>query len=763
MSYFKFDPSVIFQLGESLITDEFQALEELIKNSYDADATLCEIEIGLDDNPPPPSAFPNAKGYLLVRDNGSGMNVSDIETKWLTISFSEKREMKGDEKTTKKRRTPLGDKGLGRLGVQRLGENVDLWSRKENGENGATQYSWRDFRKTEETVEKIKIDVTELPVGAARHLHKKGTQIIISDLKIRRENLRSWALAIQSKVSEIISPFEEINEFDITITVNGKSQPLIKVDEQAREAAQVKYTIEFDGRKLAIRAQMKASFMKPYRAGDEALDAYSSLIEEDRARKFVSWLSQNEPVARDHNVKHISKGHWPIEFSLDLDLDDVPGVQKLRAQAHNPGTFRGEVYYYQIADAREAFKAAFGAGAEFNKAFKELSGVKIYRDGFQIRMPADWLGLGEAATFGESFYGLRPANTLGYVQLSAKENAQLEEVTDREGFKATPPYESFIAMMSAFVKFTSVIQESARRGYLEYRDQNVNKTEDVPAKASVKEIARAIERNVTDASSRVGDKTALESMRKNAAHLAHQAERIEERQADIIHLASLGITAEALTHEMLNILDRILDDITALEKEMKRENTKSLAVDRFTTNLRTNLQTMRKQVSYLSPALKYVREQRQTFQLDEMVNEFAEFWRYRVKDTNIELKVSTRRAPKIRMNKGRLQQVLDNILLNSQYWVTKHLEDGKIQSGVISVHVNGSTISIEDNGPGVHKSVENSLFEPFVSRKEKGRGLGLYVVRELLEANDCAISLHPRQADSKLGRFEIDLEAVAVE
>src|ERR1700749_922425 len=93
--------SVVFQLGEDLITDVVQALIELVKNSYDADATYARIVIATDhNNDVPESIFPDAKGSIVVEDNGTGMTSEAIRRGWLTISNSIKREMKKSNQKT---------------------------------------------------------------------------------------------------------------------------------------------------------------------------------------------------------------------------------------------------------------------------------------------------------------------------------------------------------------------------------------------------------------------------------------------------------------------------------------------------------------------------------------------------------------------------------------------------------------------------------------------------------------------------------------
>ena len=97
-------PRVVFQLGESLVTDPVQALLELVKNSYDADATLVSIEVDTH------AEDAGLQGRIAVGDNGIGMSEQTIRDGWLTISVSPKAAMKESGQTTSRHhRVPLGD------------------------------------------------------------------------------------------------------------------------------------------------------------------------------------------------------------------------------------------------------------------------------------------------------------------------------------------------------------------------------------------------------------------------------------------------------------------------------------------------------------------------------------------------------------------------------------------------------------------------------------------------------------------------------
>ena len=149
---FDINPHVIRQLGEELVPDEMTALMELIKNAYDADASYVKIDINTEGiYTEEQLTYPTHKGYIVVEDSGIGMNDEAIEKSWLTISYSNKRAgADGIKKKTKKDRTPLGDKGLGRLSTQRLADNCEIFTTPEGGSNRYhVAFDWREFDKVQ--------------------------------------------------------------------------------------------------------------------------------------------------------------------------------------------------------------------------------------------------------------------------------------------------------------------------------------------------------------------------------------------------------------------------------------------------------------------------------------------------------------------------------------------------------------------------------------------------------------------------------------
>ena len=97
---------------------------------------------------------------------------------------------------------------------------------------------------------------------------------------------------------------------------------------------------------------------------------------------------------------------------------------------------------------------------------------------------------------------------------------------------------------------------------------------------------------------------------------------------------------------------------------------------------------------------------------------------------------------------------------NSIYWLHSRKDDKRIV-----ITIDKPWVYFEDNGPGIDQSVENTLFSPFVTCKPEGqgRGLGLFIIQQLLDDSNCDIVLDKkRNTDGRRFRFSINFYGLIV-
>lgn len=187
--HFRFSPNILVRLGEELNQGTDQSILELIKNSYDADATKCIVEL-VDTGVP--------GGKIIVTDDGKGMSSSSIRDSWLVLGKSNK----NSHQITDLGRTPSGSKGLGRLAALRMGRTVNLESTVGNG--GTTSIlnvDWDAFDRAD-TVEEVSLEIKEEKAGKTT-----GTRTELTSIRsaIRSDDLKKLARIVLM----LTDPFED--------------------------------------------------------------------------------------------------------------------------------------------------------------------------------------------------------------------------------------------------------------------------------------------------------------------------------------------------------------------------------------------------------------------------------------------------------------------------------------------------------------------------------------------------------------------------
>ena len=118
---------LITMLGDQLIKNEIIALVELIKNSYDADASW--VKVSFVDFNEDFSINPSSK--IVIEDDGCGMDEKILEKHWLNPATPDKLKRKSEKTLTDKGRIMQGEKGIGRFAIFKLGKDIKIISRRQ--------------------------------------------------------------------------------------------------------------------------------------------------------------------------------------------------------------------------------------------------------------------------------------------------------------------------------------------------------------------------------------------------------------------------------------------------------------------------------------------------------------------------------------------------------------------------------------------------------------------------------------------------------
>jgi nitrogen-specific signal transduction histidine kinase len=806
---------VVVQLGEELVTDMEQALLELAKNAYDADSASCEIivepewQAGVSD---PAAKLLNEldadveekspPGRVRIRDKGTGISKADVANGWLKISASVKRAMHGHiKKTTDKGRTPVGDKGLGRLATMKIGSILRMKTAMEGEDRWRTvTFSWRDFTP-DLMLEQVPVYTGEDTDEPVDH---PGTIIEILGLHDKSKWRDPFFVErrLVPNLTALVSPFQTSDDFTITVNTGTAEHTLEHLDETVLNLAAAKFEFEWDGTKLIQQAFIAPSLFRGERS-EEAGKAYQELFQPEVKAELIQWLAKDKKLMERGLSIEVGKP-WMFRFEDELQGAPLPQDRHFPG-AVNPGPFKGTLHYFLFhQDVKQKLVSA-GVSAERLQA---MSQVAIFRDGFRVRAERDWLRLHEAVTSGSSYYALRPSNVVGYFTVSNAENPQLVEKSDREGFVDTAAHRGFMTLGLRARDYANALLEATRVSVRNFQNKRNSGHADAPqtrkqlvasldstqsrANSALRKMqdelasARAVLLNASamPQSPTQQDAMAMKDQLERASVALQDASKQLEQQSTVSRLiasigdedadfslrlldaAAVGLAARTLSHELNNYIRQLRSGLSLIAQENRKLRNPNLTA--AVRQLGSVTREFAKTISTIDPLLPGSRALKENINVGNFLREFVDARspaaeRYGV---SIHFKpLENARALEIRFSRTRLLQVVENLFQNSLYWL-KHGPLPEKSRLEIIVEVTGHGFLWSDSGPGIRSSLESSVFDAYVSDKPKAEssGLGLHVVTTFLELERSSIRLTPKK--NSLGRryqFEVDLSGATLQ
>ena len=438
---FKPRASLLLQLGDRLIKNENIAIIELIKNAYDADATVVNIRL-LDINSP--------MGKIIIEDNGMGMTANIVKNIWLEPGNDHKKDDVRNERLSKKGRLPIGEKGIGRFGVHKLGNKIKLITKSTNCKEVCVTIDWNDFENVK-YLEDVKISVSER--DQEYFIQNEGTYIEITDLK-KIWNEKEF-LELKRAIEHFNSPFSTKNDFSVKLYTNldGWDKKALSFDE-IKEMALYHY-------KSTIDTEGNESFVY----------------------KFIPFVNMEV------------KGRTERNAYLMTDKDG----NSIRKTKQGIGVIDFELYCFD-RDNKIISKYLTADKKQFTQYLNANGGIYVFRDGTRIydygEPENDWLGL-DHARFNQPSFKISNNIVIGAVNLRRAESTMLIEKSNREGFIENSAYKEFKnIILSAIDNFLSF--RNADKDYL----RNDKKGKKEPVIDDIKQLKIKIDLSTIDVESK---------------------------------------------------------------------------------------------------------------------------------------------------------------------------------------------------------------------------------------------------------------------
>lgn len=719
-------------IGKELITDEFVAVFELVKNSFDADAKTVKIVFK--------NQYDKEKAQIIIWDDGKGMSIDDLKNKWLFVGYSAKKDGTEDNdyrNKLKSKRVFAGAKGVGRFSCDRLGANLLLITKKENCNYEQLEIDWTDFEEDSKE-EFMNIHVSHETI--AKPIvpdFSNGTCLVISQLRDVWDRKR--VLGLKTSLAKLINPNQEVDQDDFSIEIIAKDE-LSKDNLIVNETAKVNGLVRnFVFEKLGL----KTTYIKC------TIDEFGYFITttlSDRGRDIYS--------IKERNI-------YPKLSNINIVLFQLNRVAK-----------------YNFTKLMQIEPVKYGS------VFMYKNGFRIYPFGEE---GDDSLGIDRRKQQGYNrFLGTR--DLIGRIEISGN-NVELQETTSRDGgFIKNETYKELLNMFyeKALRRLERYVvdvikwgddQENKETGEIisalqpeDVKEQIINiitnltrsnEIIDVRYDADFLEIYKEAQResvvkiagNILKAAEKTNDPKIIESARKHAARVnllvsaKNEAEKETERvrkekdevekelhqkTKQILFLQSITtldkdqilkyhhdiqIFAETIQN-WINNISRKLDkgevtknDILEFIEAVSKADNKILALARYSTKANFNQTGETITADIVEYIAQYMTQILPDFYSDIKFQVPSDLPEYKTRFKPLEISV-----------------LIDNLVSNS---LKAEARNFKVQFEVIGDHLK---ISFIDDGKGLNSSISDieKIFEKGVTTT-KGSGLGLFFVKDLIE------------------------------
>lgn len=520
---------ILRTLGAELISSDKVALVELVKNAYDADASVVCVEFK--------GPLVVGQGAITVWDDGHAMDEATLESAWLDIGTNIKKQR---TRSVKGRRV-LGEKGIGRLAASRLGQRLELVTRTALSDIELTlDIDWSEFDNDEMYLDEVQIGWNSgTPIayserGPAAKIFEfcfqdgwnrgRGTSICMSGLTKTWD--RESILELRTALTRLIRPKPAQLPFDRhgkTVPPAAEFRIYLTFDEKAREFAE--YAGEISAPEDLALPHYKVS-------GCVEADGTGSVIYEQLNPPYSS-------VESDCVMWHYDSQPRCGAFSFELSVWDRDRQALQDSLALINGT-----------------KASSSQLKVFRETLDDVAGVSIYRDGFRVfpfgEHGNDWLGLDLRRVQNPT---MRVSNNqiIGSVFVTADGNPDLQDQSNREGFLASPAYADLIKLVLAALGRLEKNRYDARRrdrqSSAEFKEGGIFANFDM---TDLKEVVRA---------SYSQDQKLLTFVDNKSRQVEASAREVKTILKRYSRLAVLGGLVDRILHDGRNALARIVDAV----------------------------------------------------------------------------------------------------------------------------------------------------------------------------------------------------------
>lgn len=716
-SYFEPTGRLIMSIGKDLIKDLPAALVELVKNSYDADASYVKITYLKNEN----------ELKIVVEDDGHGMSKDTVLNAWMVPST----DYKLKKKNSPKGRVYQGRKGIGRYAVSLLGNKLELITIKD-GLKTMAYFDWDEFN-SEKKLSEIPITIT-----TSETADNSGTKLIITN---------EYDNVLADKISEI--DLQKIEKELSKLLSNVKDFKII-----------VKYKNFYSDNKKNICkeiSQLEFSEAWHYKLSGKIYSDFSYEL------KYLNFYTKEEKIFKDNFIDELPKDSVPCgEISIDYRVydKDPSGIEVIM------NFVNGE----QNTNLSKT---------EIKNMLIDKSGISIFRNDFRIRPYGDkgfdWLNLDSKRVQNPSMsIGSEQIN--GKIGIESEEVSGLKEKSARDGLYENSNFYTLQRIADLSLSLLEKERFKYRQKIIKKKPEAIEKLFDFSHinQKMEKAVDRAY-KNLKKSPENTDEyiKTLNQEISKEIRNLEKEKEiefiEVKETIAIYQKHTTLGNVISVVLHEGRKPLAWYRNKLPAMERKLnslfeKKEIATTGYNDLYNDvgKLKSEAKRMSEFFARLDPLASNKRKKKKKINAENEIRSVMDIFQTIIEESNIKIDYDMQENITLNLVEEDLYMALTNIIENAIFWVNYSKFDEKTIKISLFTNDAEAVIEIVDNGPGILSEdiKENLLFLPGYSRKnsvmeENGTGLGLSIAGEAIQRNEGTLEA----VDSEVGgHFRIYLK-----
>lgn len=745
--YFSVDARAMLTWGRESIKDHTTAVLELVKNSYDASATIVEVQI---QGNSPGDGGP----YIRIADDGIGMSSGQVEQHWLRLGYSAKRE----ERFTSRGRRKTGEKGVGRISADRLGAVLELRSQARNERATGLRVDWNEFEKPGRDLQGVPIQELDHlrfqvprpsrwhrqrrgygdpPVSVSNSRTRSGTELLILNL---RQNWEPQDIQELVRLLSLLTPpFEHVEDFQVRVEndVDKACNGMVTSPLMASAAIEAHFSLERNG-------VVTGKIIHRVHASKRRVETPVSI-------PFDQLVHPKPRPGAHTSHTELSKRLGPVSTRLLFYPQKAETVRGLDLQ---------------LSDLREFL----GANA----------GVRVYRDGIRVppygdqgRPEGDWLALGDRkarnpAGPNRPDFRVSPHQLVGAVFIGRDTNPELVDTSGREGLVAGQSLATLKVFLMGcmtqleahYHKLFASTGKTAAEGPPSPRD-TVNEL-----RVHLSELAATIRRTEEKLPPSLGSQmnAVVEQLASASQKIKHAEKSFDElgSQAAISRtLATIGIAAATFGHETQRGLDSLRATLEAARLLVRNGEPPREVLSELEKAIRES-EGVSAWGAFALGRVRRDKRARRLIDLASLVGDVLDEIMPAMDASSVTLSRSLEPI-KARTFAMDVECVIINLLTNSYYFVKQSSRDRRIAVRLRAKSTRGRVgfeLVVADSGPGVASSITERIWEPLFttktddSGKPVGTGLGLALVNAVVQDTEGTRAV---DIDSRLGgaRFAV--------